>query len=157
MRARTRKTLNRCLILSLIAFAVVIMQPKNAAAEKNKWVAAGLNFFIPGAGYMYNAKKPLYVSVPLVLGAVGLTYLEQVHKYGDSDQNLLEYDSTAFGIMFATVLVMNTAFAIDAFREAKAINRAERQGAVSDLRLDLKPIRASDGKTNYGLALSGRF
>jgi hypothetical protein len=83
-------------------------------------LAAGLNWFVPGAGYLYNGEKPVYVSLPMVAGAVGLTYVEQFHQFEGG--NLMTHDPTAFKVMFASVLVLNTGVAIDAFREARAIN-----------------------------------
>lgn len=43
---------------------------------KRPLLAAGLNWFLPGAGYAYNNAKPLYVTLPMMAGAVGLTYVE---------------------------------------------------------------------------------
>ncbi len=151
-----KNTVTRCAILAIFVLGLIAIKPASAAADgKNKWLAAGLNFFVPGAGYMYNGKKPLYVTVPMIAGVVGLTYLEQFHDFGDG-MTLKDYDSTAFGIMFAAVFVMNTAMAIDAYQEAGAINRARAKG-LAGLRLDVKPIDASDGKRNFGLSLSGSF
>ena len=116
---------------------------------KSPLLAAGLNFFVPGAGYLYNGEKPLYVSLPMIAGTVGVTYLENFHKYGDSDETLREHDSTAFAILFSSVFIVNTALAIDAYREAKAINRGERK----QLSVGFKRMTA-DG---FGMSLSGRF
>lgn len=69
-----------------------------------------LNFFFPGAGYLLVSKdnvKRAY-SVLFLIGVIGLTYVEL---------NLQELDSSLYWTMFASVFVMNTAFAIDAWRE----------------------------------------
>jgi hypothetical protein len=114
--------------LAITAFALLLASasPARADGPKNRWVAAGLNWVLPGAGYAYNGDKPLYVTVPMIAGAIGLTYLEQVHEFDDG-KRLLDHDRTAFAVMFGSVLVLNTALAIDAYREAGAINR--RAGA----------------------------
>ena len=117
-----------CIAVPCFAIALLAATPPAAAEEtkrKSPLLAAGLNFFIPGAGYAYNGEKPLYVSLPLIAGAVGLTYLENFHKYGPEDETLREHDGTAFALLFSTVFVINTALAIDAYREASAINRGE--------------------------------
>ena len=79
-----------------------------------------LNFFLPGLGYIVASKdtvKRMY-SVAWLAGVLGLTYVEQIHTYAGTDQALQSHDPTAFGVMFASVLIMNTAFAIDVWREA---------------------------------------
>ena len=80
--------------------------------------AALLNWFLPGAGYLMLGHK-----VPLALawlaGVFGLTYVEQIHTFAGGG-NLQATDPTAFAVMFVSVLVMNTAFAYDAFQVAKS-------------------------------------
>jgi hypothetical protein len=121
-------------------------------------LAAGLNWFLPGTGYLYNGEKPVYVSLPMVAGAVGLTYIEQFHQFENG--KLMDHDPQAFGIMFASVLALNTGAAIDAFREAKAINNgslAERD-TPRELELSLAPAALQgDTATSYGLSLDARF
>jgi hypothetical protein len=108
-------------ILGTLVVGTLAVSPSEAQAkEKKPLVATTLNWFFPGAGYLYNGEKPLYVSLSMLAGAAGLTYIEQVHDYGGG--NLKETDSTAFFIMFGSVLTMNTAVAIDAYQEANAIN-----------------------------------
>lgn len=77
------------------------------------WIATVLNFFFPGAGYLVLGHK-----VPLALawlvGVIGLTYVE------------LSIQTAApayYGPMFASVFVMNTAFAADAFMVGRAARR----------------------------------
>lgn len=77
------------------------------------WIATVLNFFFPGAGYLVLGHK-----VPLALawlvGVLGLTYVE------------LSIQTAApayYWPMFASVFVMNTAFAADAFMVGRAARR----------------------------------
>jgi hypothetical protein len=124
-----------------------------AHAEKNQWVAAGLNWVLPGAGYAYNGEKPLYVTVPMMLGAVGLTYVENIHEFDDG-KRLLDHDKTAFGVLFGAVLVINTALAIDAYQEAGAIN-ARSTVTMTSWRIDLRRGQSSD--SGYALTLGRSF
>src|SRR5262245_55187587 len=121
----------RITVLLLALSATAHAEPE--APSKNRFVAAGLNWVLPGAGYAYNGKEPLYVTVPMMAAAVGLTYAENFHKFSDG-QTLLDHDKTEFGVLFGAVLVLNTALAIDAYREADAINRG---GALTSWRLDV--------------------
>ncbi len=82
------------------------------------WIATILNFFLPGAGYMINGRRWL-LGLGFLIGAVGLTFVEQSIK---------PLDITLYWTMFAAVLVMNTAFAIDCFREGKELMVARREG-----------------------------
>ncbi len=85
------------------------------------WIATVLNFFLPGAGYMVNGRRWVLGLVFLV-GVVGLTFVEQSIK---------PLDITLYWTMFASVFVMNTAFAIDAFREGKALLAERREGRAA--------------------------
>ena len=80
--------------------------------NKNPIIAAVLNFFLMGAGYIYNGKR-VALGVAWTLAAGALTYVEL---------QLMEIDMTLYGIMFGAVFLANTAFAIDGHKEAKAIN-----------------------------------
>lgn len=79
---------------------------------KNPWIAAILNFFLMGPGTIYNGQRKL-LGIALTLGAFALTYIEL---------NLQSEAPNLFPIMFVTVFVMNTAFAIDGYLEAQKIN-----------------------------------
>ena len=71
-------------------------------------IAAIANFFLPGLGYLIlGAKRGL--AVLWLVGVIGLTYVE----FG-----IQESEPTLYTIMFVSVLVMNTAFAIDAYQLA---------------------------------------
>ena len=74
------------------------------------YFATALNFFLPGAGYIYAGVKR-DIAFLWLAGAVGLTYVE----FG-----IRESEPTNYWIMFASVFAMNIAFAIDVYRLAKA-------------------------------------
>ncbi len=77
--------------------------------KKAHWAALA-NFFLPGAGYLIAGIKQT-LAVLWLVGVIGLTYVE----FG-----IREPEPTLYGIMFASVLLMNVAFAIDVYREVKA-------------------------------------
>lgn len=74
-------------------------------------VATIANFFFPGAGYLILGVKRVLALLWLA-GVIALTVVE----FG-----IRESEPTLYGVMFAAVFVMNTAFAIDAYRTGKAI------------------------------------
>ena len=81
-------------------------------------IAAVANFFFPGAGYLYlGVKRGL--AVLWLAGVIALTFVE----FG-----IRESEPTLYWIMFTAVLVMNTAFAIDAYQAAKTLE--DRPAAV---------------------------
>ena len=79
--------------------------------NKRPWLAALLNFFFPGAGYIYTGQRVL-LGVGWLLGAVGLTVVEQSHAFfpalGIASPGLQDGAPAAFSLMFATVFLMNT-------------------------------------------------
>ncbi len=79
----------------------------------NVWVATIANFFLPGLGYLIAGVKQ-GLGVLWLIGVIGLTYVE----FG-----IRESEPTLYGIMFASVLVMNLAFAIDVYRTVKNEDR----------------------------------
>ena len=142
-------------ILAALSLAAPTLAHADEGSTKNKWVAAGLNFVLPGTGYIYNGEKPLYVTVPMVAGAIALTYVENFHEFEDG-QHLLDHDKTAFGVLFGAVFVINTALAIDAYQEAKAINARRREPALGAWRVDVRSVPASRG-SGYGVTLGRSF
>ncbi len=72
-------------------------------------LAAAANFFFPGAGYLIAGVKR-GIAVLWLIGVIGLTYVE----FG-----IRQPEPTLYGIMFASVLLMNVAFAVDVYRIAK--------------------------------------
>lgn len=79
---------------------------------KKPIIAAVLNFFFMGPGYIYNGRRK-GLGLGFTVGAIALTYVEL---------SIQKIDLTLYGIMFAAVFLVNTCFAIDGFREAKQIN-----------------------------------
>lgn len=79
---------------------------------KNPWIAAVLNFFLMGAGTLYNGRRPV-VGIGLTLGALALTYVEF---------SLQKPEPTLWAVMFAAVFVVNSCLAYDGYKEAKAIS-----------------------------------
>ncbi len=77
---------------------------------KNPYVIAAANFFLPGAGYLLAGVKR-GLAVLWLVGVIGLTYVE----FG-----IRQPEPTLYNIMFASVLIMNTAFAIDVYRTVTA-------------------------------------
>ena len=135
-------------IVGTLFLSMLALSPSQAQAnEKKPLVAAALNWFFPGAGYLYNGEKPLYVSLPMLAGAVGLTYVEAIHDYGGGN-NLQATDSTAYFIMFGSVLTLNTGLAIDAYREANTINgtaaRYDSSTPTFELTASSPPLIAPD-------------
>jgi hypothetical protein len=90
---------------------------------KKPIVAAALNFFFMGPGYIYNGKRAL-LGVGWTITAILLTIVEQAPIFANG-QGLQQVSPTAFGMMFVAVFLGNTMFAIDGFREAKAINEGK--------------------------------
>ncbi len=75
-----------------------------------KIAAVAGNFFFPGLGYLILGIKPV-LAVAWLAGVIGLPYVELSIK--DMAPNL-------YWIMFGSVFVMNTAFAVDALQHANA-------------------------------------
>lgn len=78
---------------------------------KNPWIAAVLNFFLMGAGTLYNGQRKA-VGLALTVGAVLLTYVEL---------NLQTAAPNLYPIMFGAVFIVNSMLAYDGYTEAKAI------------------------------------
>mgnify|MGYP001619385247 CR=1 FL=1 len=77
---------------------------------KNPWIAGILNFFLLGAGYIYNGKR-IFLGVGLTLGALLLTYLEQI--------KIKEAAPDLFILAFISFFVLAVSCAYDGFKEAK--------------------------------------
>ena len=74
------------------------------------WIATAANFFFPGAGYLILGQK-VPLAIAWLIGVLGLTYVETSVKTAAPDLYLP---------MFASVVLMNIAFAVDAFQLGKA-------------------------------------
>jgi len=100
---------------------VIEVNTKSETTVNKVRVAALANFFLPGAGYLIvGVKRGL--AVLWLAGVIGLTYVE----FG-----IREPEPTLYGIMFASVLVMNAAFAVDVYRIARGLeSRAVAGGAA---------------------------
>ncbi len=66
------------------------------------------NWFLPGLGYLILGKK-IALAIPWLVGMVGLTYVE----FG-----IKEAAPEFYLPMFLSVLVVNSAFAVDAWKES---------------------------------------
>jgi hypothetical protein len=77
---------------------------------KRSIAAALANFFLPGLGYLINGVRHPLMSLAFLAGVIGLTFVET---------SLQAISPDLYWTMFASVLVMNAAFAVDAWREAK--------------------------------------
>lgn len=82
------------------------------------WIATLLNFVFPGAGYLLLGHK-VPMAIAWLVGVIGLTYVETSIKTAAP---------AYYWPMFVSVLIMNTAFAADAFQVGKA--RVEGKPAV---------------------------
>jgi hypothetical protein len=82
-----------------------------------KWAALFGNFFFMGLGYVIAVPEKRIVGILWTVAAIILTYVEQVAI--DKEANM-----RAFSAMFVGVLIANTAFAIDGWREAKKLEAA---------------------------------
>ncbi len=71
-----------------------------------KWVAVVLNFFLPGLGYIIAVPEQRIAGIFWLLGALGLTAVEQ-------GMGLQQALPNAFNVMFATVFVMNIGHVIN--------------------------------------------
>ena len=74
-------------------------------------VAAALNFFFPGSGYLLNGQRKV-LGLFFLAGAIGLTWVELSVKTAAPE---------LYWPMFGAVFVMNIAFAVDAFNEGRRI------------------------------------
>lgn len=82
------------------------------------YLATFLNFFFPGAGYLV-LKQKVPLAIAWLVGVIGLTYVEL---------SIQAIDTRLYGIMFASVFIMNTAFAVDAWKLAKSLEAGAPAG-----------------------------
>jgi hypothetical protein len=85
---------------------MVVVNRREGETMRNPYVFAAANFLFPGAGYLLAGVKR-GLAVLWLAGVIGLTYVE----FG-----IRESEPTLYAIMFTSVLIMNTAFAVDVFR-----------------------------------------
>ena len=79
--------------------------------KKNPWIAAILNFFFMGAGYIYNMKRTA-LGIGFTAAAMALTYVEL---------QLQTTNPALYKVMFAAVFLANICFAIDGYKEAQTV------------------------------------
>lgn len=92
-----------------------------AAGDKNPWIAALLNFFFMGAGYVYNGED-VPLGLALTASSIGLTYVElglQNAAFATTGTNT---DKLNWGLMFGSVFLANTFLAMDAYQQAEELN-----------------------------------
>lgn len=96
----------------------------DSKSKKFPLLAAIFNFLLPGLGYAYNAKRNLFAFLFLV---VSITFW--VTEWYLVSHNLpIDPDKSAWPLWIliateATYFILSLAFAIDAFNEAKILNK----------------------------------
>lgn len=85
------------------------------------YIATLLNFFFPGAGYLVLGQKML-LAVAWLVGVIGLTYVEL---------GIQTAAPSYYWPMFASVFIMNTAFAVDAWRLGKQVVARSGEAATA--------------------------
>jgi hypothetical protein len=81
---------------------------------KNPWIAAILNLFLFGAGYIYNGKRK-GLGVALILAWVLI-------RYGEITIYLTNLVFKDWLVLFTGLIVLMFSLATDAYNEAKMIN-----------------------------------
>lgn len=76
--------------------------------KKRPWLAALLNFVIPGVGYLYNGKRKLFGMLLILVGVVSTT---------DMVYNNWFPPFTILGVI--SLFIMLISFGYDAYQEAK--------------------------------------
>ena len=71
-----------------------------------KWIATLANFFLPGLGYIIAGDRRL-LGVGWLIGVIGLTWVET---------SIQDPMPDLWKVMFASVFLMNTMFAIDVWQ-----------------------------------------
>jgi len=82
-----------------------------AKKVKKPWLAAILNFVFPGLGYLYLGRRKIFAGMLIVI-----VILAGVDKYVMTPSVSRTY--TVFGVIIS--LILSSAFAYDAYSEAKA-------------------------------------
>jgi hypothetical protein len=81
---------------------------------KNPWIAALLNLFLFGGGYIYNGKRK-GLGIALVLAWILI-------RWGEISIYLTNLVFEKWLILFVGLVVLMFSLATDAYREARAIN-----------------------------------
>jgi hypothetical protein len=86
---------------------------------KNPWIAAILNLFLFGGGYLYNGKRK-------ALG-VSLIFAWVVIRYGEISIFLTNLVFDKWIVLFLGLVVLMFSLAADAYSEAKQINEQTKK------------------------------
>jgi len=86
---------------------------------KNPWIAAILNLFLFGGGYLYNGKRK-GLGIALILAWV-------VIRYGEISIFLTKLVFCPWLALFSGLVILMFALATDAYNEAKEINAQNKK------------------------------
>jgi hypothetical protein len=86
---------------------------------KNPWIAAILNLFLFGGGYLYNGKRK-GLGIALILAWV-------VIRYGEISIFLTNLVFDKWIVLFLGLVVLMFSLAADAYSEAKQINEQTKK------------------------------
>jgi len=109
---KTRDIGARIYPIFVVLYMKSISLPNFGGNMKNPWIAAILNFFFAGAGYIYNGKRT-GLGIGLTIGAFVLTYVELQLQTAAPD---------LFPLMFGAVFLINTFLAKDGYQEAQMLS-----------------------------------
>lgn len=95
--------------------------------RKNPWIAALLNLFFWGLGYLYNGKRTAF-GVMLLIAAFGLTVVSVLPSSSTntstSSLTATDYQLESISNFFSlSIFLVPLAFAYDAYKEAEEINQ----------------------------------
>ena len=76
-----------------------------------KWIGTIMNWVLPGAGHVVLGPGRI-IGALMAVAMAGLTYVELALK---------EPQPNLYWIMFASVMIFNTAFAVDSFQKFKKL------------------------------------
>jgi len=86
---------------------------------KNPWIAAILNLFLFGGGYLYNGKRK-GLGVALILAWI-------VIRWGEISIFLTNLVFEKWLVLFVGLVILMLSLAADAFMEARAINAQNKK------------------------------
>jgi len=86
---------------------------------KNPWIAALLNLFLFGGGYLYNGKRKM-LGLALIMAWVLI-------RYGEITIYLTNLVFEKWLVLFSGLVIVMFSLAADAYKEAKAINEQTKK------------------------------